>query len=525
MYTKVVNVLSNSGTGTQDITFTPNGSDPSWTPKVAIFQWSRANTSTGTFQEHMSYGFGFTDGTNQRCVSISSEDNSARSDTGSRGSNNSVITALIPTGTLPGVDAVATFSSWLTNGIQINWTDAPAAQFYITVTFLGGDDITNAAVGTIMSGTSVTTISETGLNFQPDFGLFISQPYWAENTNISWNGCSIGAATDSSHQWVQSQFTTDNAGTMDTCSYYSHSKVWANHYTTTSLDGYATFSSFNSNGFTLSVDDAPTNSTYIYYLVIKGGSFAVGNDTEPGSTGTQTITTNKNTKAVMVFGLDTGTADSLQAGCLWISGIGTASGTGNQFNIVFEDTNGVADSIVVSRINDGYIYYNITANATATSSTSDDYANLSTVSSTGFSIYWLDIGQARPYRYLTFGTGVNVYNGPISEDSVSVGDGSAVRVLIATRPISDTPTVSVSDSAAGAKLYSVSISEPSVSVGPPEEVEGEREVERAITDTPTVSVSDSVAKAVTYPKPISNEDPISVSESIDREADYTRSID
>ena len=131
MYTKVVNVLSTSGT--QDITFTPNAGDPSWTPKVAIVQWNRAVASTSSWIEHMSYGIGFTDGTNQRCVTVASEDNQARADTGTFQSNDALIRAQTPTGTLPGVDAVATFTSWLTNGMQITWDDAPGAAFYMTI--------------------------------------------------------------------------------------------------------------------------------------------------------------------------------------------------------------------------------------------------------------------------------------------------------------------------------------------------------------------------------------------------------
>lgn len=525
MYAKVVSVLSNSGTGTQDITFTPNGSDPSWTPKIAIVQWNRANTSADTFQEHMSYGKGFTDGTNQRCVSLASEDNSARGDTGRISNNAALISVQTHSGTLPGTDAIATFSSWLTNGMQINWSDSPGAQFLIHVLFLGGSDISNVTVGTVMSGNTTADIVESGLAYQPDFAYFLSGMLATEQSSTANAFISEGAATSSSAQWVQSVYTVDNPATMDTWQYYSHGKVVVSH--TTAVDGYAVFSTFASNGFTLTVGDAFPANQFIYYLAIKGGSFTVGNNTEPGSVSQQTVTTNKDVKAVMVLGLDTGTADSTQAGHMFTAGMGTLSG--NQGCDVWEDTDAVADSIVVSRHDTNQIYLNITSNVTATSSTLDDEAALLSVSSTNFILDWTNIGQARPYRYATFGTkAAEQFQRTISETAIAI---TSSLVPKSKRPL--VQTLTNSDSIARRRIFGKSLSD---TITNSDSITKLRDYFRSLSDTITNSdlisrksknsLIDSITNSDSMSRKSKNTitDTITNSDSITKLSDYFRSL-
>ena len=92
--------------------------------------------------------------------------------------------------------------SWINNGMRISWTDAPAATFYLTITFLGGDDLTNATVGTLMTGTGTGNVSDTSLAYQPDFGFFLTGASTTENTPVTGGFLSLGAATSSSAQWV-----------------------------------------------------------------------------------------------------------------------------------------------------------------------------------------------------------------------------------------------------------------------------------------------------------------------------------
>ena len=400
MYSKVVNVLASTGGGTQDITFTPNGSDPSWTPKIALFQWNRAVASTSAWIEHQCYGYGFTDGTNQRCACIVSEDNQADSDVASIASDTTLITTLTPTGTVETVDSTATFNSWLTNGIRINWSNAPAAQFYLTVMFLGGDDITNVTVGTITTPTGTGNFSITSLAYKPDFAMFLFSNVSSLDTPYQYAPLSLGAATSSSSQWCQAIHSADAAATMDTHQFYSHLDVVARG--SSSVTGLVNFVSFNNDGFTLNASVAFSAAQPIFYLTMKGGYYSVGNNTEPGSTGNQTITTGIGTKAVGVFGLDTGTSDIFQTDLMWSGGF--ADNGINQFGHVFNDLNGAADSTVVSALDGAaHIYNNITANATSGSTTWDDSAIVNSMGVSGFVLNWDNVGNAMPFRYFAFG--------------------------------------------------------------------------------------------------------------------------
>lgn len=501
MYSRVVSVLSNSGTGTQDITFSGG---TSFTPKVAIVQYSRAAVTNGNFNEGVSLGYGFTDGTNSRCVAYVSEDATTSSDTARIQSNNSLISALNQTGTITTVDAVATFTQWLTDGMQITWSNAPTAQFYITVTFLGGDDLTNAQVGTLQTGTGASC-SVTGMSWQPDFGMFLYTLLTTHNAGSSSTpSISIGAAKDSSNQWNQTWYHADAALTSSARVSYSHSRVVVQH--TTSLSAYSTFSSWNSDGFTLNNTDTYSADHPIYYLVTKGGEIKVGNATEPAGTGTQTITTNTDVKSVIIVGADIGSADTITASGMWSTGMGTsAAASGGLVVDELPASDPMANATLFSLNN--YIYHNITANATATSSTIDDLAYLSSCSGTGFVLNWTNIGQARPYRYITFGGYVpQLYPVSINETSVSVGAGSVAGTRLANIHLvhcfefPETTSELLTGIIPSIQLYPVAISETSVSVS-----EALGRIQSLIKTIPesAVSISASPVRLPTYLKTVS----------------------
>lgn len=394
----VLSVVSN-GSSTQDITHSG-----SWTPKAAIFQWSRANTSADTFQEHMSFGYGVTDGTNQRASAIASEDNQARGDTASLNRNNALIVTLNPTGTIETVDAVATFNSWLSNGIRITWTDQPAVNFYFTVILLGGDDITDVKVDTIYTTTTTGTKTYSSATFQADYGMFFCAPSLNENNPNVVAYFSLGMATGTSGnetQWCQSLCSVDNPVTMITRQYYDDTHIF--YYFQTSLLASGYFTGFTSNGFTIYMDDASSTTMPIYFLLIKGGAIKVGTATEPDSVQQQTVTTNSNVELLGIFGNDISTSGTISNGNMWTSGWGDGT---NQVCDVFEDQDNTANSIVVSRHDTDQIYLNMTANVTATSSTLDDEASDYSHSATNFILNWTNIGNARPYHYCTFGSSI-----------------------------------------------------------------------------------------------------------------------
>lgn len=394
----VVTYTANTGTGDQTL------AGAGFLPKAAIVYFSRATNAVDTFVENASFGFGFTDGTNSRCAYEGSEDNQASSDTVHDLRNDCLIVTYNLTGTLTTVDGKASFSSFNSDGMVINWSDAPAAAFKFHVLYLGGADLTDVNVGTfeqIQSGDQDITTP----GFQPDGVMFMG---WLTtiNTVTTTMTLGIGAADSSANQWGQTLNSEQGRVTMDTWQGYSHSQCNALLTSATGSWNNSFFLvSMLSNGFRINGNGSITSNDYAY-IAFKGCSIAVGNDTEPGSTGNQTVTTNKDTKAVIICGLDTGTADSGVADAMQTVGAGTSSS--NMATVVIHDTDAGADSVCVSRYETDSIYLNITANATAGSSTVDDEAALSSLSSTGFVINWSNIGQARPFRYIAFGNAAEV---------------------------------------------------------------------------------------------------------------------
>lgn len=502
---KVVTYTANTGTGDQTL------ASAGFTPKAAIVYFSRATTAVDTFTENASFGVGITDGTNSRCMYTGSEDNQTSSDTVRLMRDDCLIVTTNLTGTLTTQDGKATFSSFNSDGMVINWSDAPAAGFKFHVFYLGGTDLTNVNVGTLNIASGSGTQDITTVGFQPDCVL-----------NFGWVGSSLNAATtpteiifgaadSTGNQWVQSICVENGRTTTDNWQVYSHSKFGIIQIATTgSVASTFSLSSMLSNGFQINRDDTNGSGNNFFFLALKGGSYVVGNDTEPDSTGDQTITTNKDTKGVMLFGLDTGTAGSAQVDTMMTMGAGTSST--NMATVVLHDTDNTGDSVCVSRYETDSIYLNITANATASSSTVDDEASLSSVSSTGFVINWSNVGQARPFRYIAFGNAPSstLYTRTIDESSISVSE-TISRVLTGMRSSSES-SISVSETVARMGTYYRIQSESSIAVS--ETVARMLTAMRAL-DESGISVSDDLQRLRTAFASIS-EPSISVSETLDR---------
>ena len=136
---EMVTVAANTSTGTQDFTVAGFG-----TPKGAIFLVSYG-TANGTAVNHAMLSVGFTDGTRQRAIGIRVENAVVGgSDTGNIESSTAcILTALNSADT---TDGVATFDSWITDGVRVNWTDAPPSAYLVTCILFGGSGVSNVYV-------------------------------------------------------------------------------------------------------------------------------------------------------------------------------------------------------------------------------------------------------------------------------------------------------------------------------------------------------------------------------------------
>ena len=387
-------------TATYTIDFTTTGG---WQPKFVIFQYSAGYNAIPQWYSYFTVGMGFTEVTNStsRSVGMSSEDNVARGDSARLQRNDVPVCCTQASGTVETQGLNCSVDSWLSNGIRLLVNTHTSVEGYISALMIGGDDITDWAIGTVNTTTGAS-VSVSSLSFQPENGMFLCAGTTTENSPVTHGMLSVGFY-DGTTQWTQGALTQDNPATMITRQNYRHDRVVDVPTTAGATDGYSTVA-WDSNGFTLTNSDTYSASFPVYYLVWKGGTCKVGYDTEPTSTGDQTITTNKDVQAVMMFGNDSGNA-GWQTGNMWSSGMATSSS--DQICQAFEDQNGVADSITANYISNN-IYNNFTANANTSLCVLDDEATFVSKSSTNFVINWSNIGQARPFRYVTFGTGVTL---------------------------------------------------------------------------------------------------------------------
>ena len=158
----VTRAAANLATGTQDFTTTDLGG---LTPVGALFIITKA-TADGTPADHAIVGIGAATGSSERwACSVTSEHGVSATDTNRRAMTDECV-CLISEGTGT-VDGEADFDSFITNGVRINWGNAPASAYLVTVLLLAGTD-TSAYAGVFTGHASTNGVTDvTDPGFQP----------------------------------------------------------------------------------------------------------------------------------------------------------------------------------------------------------------------------------------------------------------------------------------------------------------------------------------------------------------------
>lgn len=268
LYASVVNFTANTSTGTQDITGSLGGENP----KAALFFMTHETTLGITPLAPFHFCAGMTDGTNEFYSVVHSEDNVSTTDDYSAAYTDAVLRGLDGTGAQT---YKAAFSSWITNGVRINWSDAAPSAFQGFVVLLGGTDLANAYVGTCGTGATVTAP-----------GFAVNQVIMAAiGTGIAsgtvQNGAHMmfGMGLDSS---TFSNSTSSNLGwsmlMRDGQSTSAPSSVWEDACViskitdtgSTGFDYNMTVGTWSASGFTTSSD--VSNSDSVGYLALEWNS-------------------------------------------------------------------------------------------------------------------------------------------------------------------------------------------------------------------------------------------------------------
>lgn len=282
---KTVRVLLNNSVGTQDISIAGFG-----TPKAAMFFYG-IGESNDTIRASLRVSEGYTDGTNQAASSSFSLDGQATSATGRINSSNSVIIGAGVSASSPSVKA--SFSQWITDGVQINITAAASAPRYLTVVLINGSDVLNAAVVTTQLTSTSNVISS--LSFEPSYvylnSIGLNSVNGATSNSISLFSSGIAINDGSDSNCGQLCYDSDNASTTNAGQYTSNTYS-VGQFFSGSLSWGGSVGSYTANGFTITTTASPGND-YISFLAIELGSGAqikiVSHDS-PTSTGNHSFT-------------------------------------------------------------------------------------------------------------------------------------------------------------------------------------------------------------------------------------------
>jgi len=268
LYASVVNFTAQTSTGTQDITGDMGGG----TPKAALFFMAEKTTLADTPSTPFHFTMGMTDGTSEFYSVVHSETGVTTTDDYSAAYTDAVLRGLDGSGSQT---YKAAFSSWITNGVRINWSDAAPSAYQGFVVLLGGSDLANAYVGTCGTGATVT-----------DPGFSVNQVIMAAiGTGIASGTVANGAhmmfgmgldtstfsnSTSSNLGWTM--LMRDGLGTSAPASAWEDacviSKIKDNG--STGFDYNMTVGTWSASGFTTTSDNS--NSDKVGYLALEWNS-------------------------------------------------------------------------------------------------------------------------------------------------------------------------------------------------------------------------------------------------------------
>lgn len=186
---------------------------------------------------------------------------------------------------------VAARASWPADGIRFVVDDQTPDTFLVTVLGIGGTDITAAAIGSFQEpGTSGSQAVPHGLGVIPTGALFFSTGYAGDPAADTKSGnvgaCPVIGAFDGTNGFTVMQFADDAAGTMNVKGYARSGEVIAlGDALGNTLDARASGTSCDLTNINLNWSEVTAGGRRVFFLVWKGGQFAVG------STSTRTNTT------------------------------------------------------------------------------------------------------------------------------------------------------------------------------------------------------------------------------------------
>ena len=272
---------------TQDITTTDMGG---LTPKAALFIITSGVTD-GTAAAHAEMGIGAATGaSNEWAVTSQGEDAVTTTNTDSAVESDHCVEILLTSGA---VDGSAEFSAFITDGVRINWTNAPAGAYLLTVVLFGGTSLSAHANNLQLANTVDNDIDVTDPGFEPHLVITACSPRSNVDEAIATFRISAGVAHNDTASGITQRawcYNQNNAGaaakaTAQVSDTYSCLEVGTGN---AALDWGLDLNTFDSSGFTASARIRGANNTDICYLALALADEAdgwVGTVDAPNATG------------------------------------------------------------------------------------------------------------------------------------------------------------------------------------------------------------------------------------------------
>lgn len=366
-------------------------------PKALIVWGDQSQTVAGAGADARLV-FGVASGASAEAgVTVDSLDAQATSDT-SRGMST---TQLLPGGMLAGtsVDVTADLASFDADGFTLNYTSvfASTANLFHYLA-LGGDDLTNAKVGTFTSHASTGNDDITGVGFQPDCVLLFGVGVTAADVSIHGLFC-LGAFNAAGEQWAVSICDDDAEATAtDARRRQRTDKCFSLCSLNDAVLHEATFVSMDTDGFTINWSTA--SARLVGYLALKGGQYQLGAISQKTSTGTQAYTGTgfEPVGLLLASFCNVATTDMVTHARL---ALGAANSATSRAASWYGSADGAADSVADSAMATTVA---ITLQTEGTP-TEDARADLESFDADGFTLDWEAAdATARELVYLAFGS-------------------------------------------------------------------------------------------------------------------------
>ena len=398
--------------------FTPKLIILGGTPDLGVgAQWGGFNNTIG-----------WSDGTNDYCISASVED------AASIHNPNSALLArtyAITTSGSSSVQAACTTYAFGNGVCSLNFVTNNAMAYYIHYMAIGGSDITSVKVGVDSTGSSTGNQATTTVGFQPELVMF-AMPYIMQAAGNSDNGGScFGAASGASNEGTMVWYGRSGSdpgnvkqalrsgyciGAIDT--------VGGTAGDTLSILG--DINSFDANGYTINYTKTLGTRYAFTYLAIKGGNWYVGSETAKSSSGTK-ATTGVGFTPVGLMGFSMNdtvksdwTLDNFIRVCFGFAG--PTAGTDENCYGGYAEGGRLADS--AARFNVTAYFLNLYEEQCP--ATTGSNCDVSSFDASGFTLNWATSDTARQFIYIA--GGAETGGGSVTSTKIGAVELGTVKV-------------------------------------------------------------------------------------------------